>query len=84
MRGKIAVAATHKIHHPVGAGHAPPATVCYNEYNGSSVGAAYMPPVQPSGYYELPGKPPGTVKTVPYKPAGNRCFTYNRLPPGYS
>ena len=34
MRGKIAVAATHKIHHPVGAGQAPPATVCYNEYNG--------------------------------------------------
>ena len=34
MRGKIAVAAPHKIHHPVGAGHAPPATVCYNEYNG--------------------------------------------------
>ena len=34
MRGKITVAATHKIHHPVGAGQAPPATVCYNEYNG--------------------------------------------------
>ena len=25
-----------------------------------------MPPAQPPGYYELPGKPPGTVKTVPY------------------
>ena len=34
MRGKIAVAATHKTHHPVGAGQAPPATVYYNEYNG--------------------------------------------------
>ena len=39
----------------VGAGYAPPATVHYNEYNGSSVGAAYMPPVaavpenQPNG-----------------------------------
>ena len=39
----------------VGAGHAPPATVCYNEYYGYSVGAAYMPPVaaapamQPNG-----------------------------------
>ena len=52
---RFAVAATHKIHHSVGAGHAPPATVCYNEYYGSSVGAAYMPPVaaapamQPNG-----------------------------------
>ena len=32
-------------HHPVGAGHAPPATVYYNEHNGSSVGTATMPPV---------------------------------------
>ena len=29
----------------IGAGHAPPATVCYNEYYGYSIGAAYMPPV---------------------------------------
>ena len=33
-----------------------------------------MPPAQPSGYYELPGKPHGTVKTVPYKPAVNLHF----------
>ena len=32
-------------HRAVGAGYAPPATVCYNEYYGSFVGAAYMPPV---------------------------------------
>ena len=31
--------------HSVGAGQAPPATLCYNEYYGYSVGAAYMPPV---------------------------------------
>ena len=29
----------------VGAGQAPPATVCYNEYYGYSVGTATMPPV---------------------------------------
>ena len=61
-------------HHPVGAGHAPPATVYYNEHNGSSVGTATMPPAQPPGYYDITGKPPGTVKTVPYKPAGNLHF----------
>ena len=33
-----------------------------------------MPPAQPPGYYELPGKPHGTVKTVPYKPAVNLHF----------
>ena len=44
-----------KKHRAVGAGHAPPATVWYNEYYGYSVGAAYMPPVaiipvtQPNG-----------------------------------
>ena len=27
-----------------------------------------MPPVQPPGYCDIPGKPHGTVKTVPYKP----------------
>ena len=35
------------------------------------VGAAYMPPAQPPGYYDTTGKLHGTVKTVPYKPAGN-------------
>ena len=25
-------------------------------------------PLQPHGYYDIPGKPHGTVKTVPYKP----------------
>ena len=46
MRGKFAVAATYKTHHPVGAGHAPPATI-YIIINimGWLVGAAYMPPV---------------------------------------
>ena len=44
-----------KIHHPVGAGHAPPATKRQRETYGYSVGAAYMPPAaaipsnQPNG-----------------------------------
>ena len=46
----------NKKHYAVGAGHAPPATVLYNEYNGSSVGAAYMPPAQPSRKINLMGK----------------------------
>ena len=32
--GRFTVIAIIKKYHPVGAGHAPPATVCYNEYNG--------------------------------------------------
>ena len=47
---------SNKKHCAVGAGHAPPATVLYNEYNGSSVGAAYMPPAQPSRKINLIGK----------------------------
>jgi len=39
------------------------------------VGAAYMPPAQPPGYYDIKDKPHGTVKTVPYKPAGNLHFS---------
>ena len=34
-----------QIHRAVGAGHAPPATIYYNELTGRFVGAAYMPPV---------------------------------------
>ena len=63
-----------KTHHPVGAGHAPPATLRLQQHNGYSVGAAYMPPAQPPGYYDITGKRHGTVKTVPYKPAGNLHF----------
>ena len=33
-----------------------------------------MPPAQPSGQCNPTGKPHGTVKTVPYKPAGNLHF----------
>ena len=54
----------NKIHHPVGAGHAPPAIVHYNEYNGSSVGAAYMPPAQPSRKINLMGKRHGRAPTT--------------------
>ena len=36
-----------------------------------------MPPVQPPGHCDIPGKPHGTVKTVPYKPAGNTASSRN-------
>ena len=55
MRGKFAAIAIAKIHQPVGAGHAPPATFRLQQHNGSFVGAAYMPPAaaipttQPNG-----------------------------------
>ena len=62
----------NKNHCAVGAGHAPPATLCYNEYYGYSVGAAYMPPVQPTRQINLTGKPHGTHICVPYKPAEGR------------
>ena len=52
---RLAVIAITKNHHPVGAGHAPPATKRQQQYYRYSVGAAYMPPAaaipanQPNG-----------------------------------
>ena len=63
MRGKIAVAATHKIHHPVGAGHAPPATVCYNEYNGLDCCNSRT-------------YPPHPARSAPPFPQGGRLFRW--------
>ena len=66
----------YKIHHPVGAGHAPPATIYYNEYNGLACrGGIYAARCSRPGYYDIPGKRYGTVKTVSYKPAGNLHFS---------
>ena len=61
-------------HHPVGAGHAPPATVCYNEHNGSSVGAAYMPPVATIRILRTIGKAARDAYMRPLQPAGNLHF----------
>ena len=53
--GRFTVIAIIKKYHPVGAGHAPPATVCYNEYNGLAcrggiyAARAILPPMQPAG-----------------------------------
>ena len=81
--GKICADSNIQNRHPVGAGHAPPATVCYNEYYGYSVGAAYMPPVAATRQCNLTAKSHGTVKTVPYNLPETGVFPYNRLRPGY-
>ena len=62
----------------VGAGHAPPATQYYNEYNGLACrGGYYAARCSRPGYYNITGKPHGTVKTVPYKPAENTASSRN-------
>ena len=43
-----------------------------------------MPRPRFYGNANLPGKPHGTVKTVPYKLAGNLHFPNYILPSGYS
>ena len=68
----------------VGAGHAPPATVYYNEYNWLVCrGGIYAARCSHTKKYGIPGKPHGTVKTVPYKPARNGSFAHNCLSIGY-
>ena len=47
-----------KIRRAVGAGHAPPAVLRLQQHNGSSVGAAYMPPVAANPSMQPTGKTP--------------------------
>ena len=56
-----------------GRGIAPPAVLRVQQYNRSSVGAAYMPPAQPPGYYDISGKIARASNARPYKRRVNSC-----------
>ena len=43
-----------------------------------------MPPAQPPGYYDITGKPHGTVKTVPYNLPEICIVPHYTLLPAYS
>ena len=62
MQGGIKITARNRIH--------------YNKYNGLVCrGGIYAARFSRTGYYDIPGKRHGTVKTVPYKPANNGRFS---------